>query len=212
AITSCNKIGGYLITNNQWMTIARSIENISSNWSTGEIGVGNLYNGVSNSRLGCNAKGGNIEPRLYVTRTGAGIDETCNNKRNHKIYNGKVIWDFSGNVWEHVNKANTYDGSGYNINQTTINSSSALAYWDDDGIYAIEEMDEYGSKYYYGKGEGMGSIYYGKGVNNNIFVRGSGIIDGVNTTYGVQYGIFSLTLNNNSGNKHSSLGFRCVTF
>ena len=32
-----------------------------------------------------------------------------NNKRSHKLSNGQRIWDLSGNVWEHVNKANTLD-------------------------------------------------------------------------------------------------------
>lgn len=41
AIAACQSMGsGYhLITNNEWMTIARSIEANPTNWSSGTIGV-----------------------------------------------------------------------------------------------------------------------------------------------------------------------------
>ena len=58
AIAACQSMGrGYhLITNNQWMTIGRSIEANPANWSSGTIGVGSLSNGVSNDlTLGCNS-------------------------------------------------------------------------------------------------------------------------------------------------------------
>lgn len=69
---ACKNMGpGYhLITNNEWMTIARSIEANpqndwqivngfidpnSQNWNSGTVGVGNIFNGVSgDTNLGCN--------------------------------------------------------------------------------------------------------------------------------------------------------------
>lgn len=50
--------GYHLITNDEWMTIARSIEATASNWSTRKVGQGNLWNGVSNNTTyGCDAEG-----------------------------------------------------------------------------------------------------------------------------------------------------------
>lgn len=59
AIDACKSMGaGYhLTTNNEWMTIARNIESNAKNWSSGTVGQGNLWNGVSNnSTYGCNTE------------------------------------------------------------------------------------------------------------------------------------------------------------
>jgi hypothetical protein len=104
--------GYHLITNDQWMTIARNIE--------ATAGGATLYNGVSSDiTLGCDATGGNTELRSYATKTGPG-DQSCNTKRSHSLSNGQMIWDLSGNVWEHVNKGNTTTGIGFNDGQTTV--------------------------------------------------------------------------------------------
>ena len=48
--------GYHLITNNEWMTIARNIEANPTNWSNGITGSGYISNGVSNdATLGCGA-------------------------------------------------------------------------------------------------------------------------------------------------------------
>lgn len=50
-----------------------------------------------------------------------------------------MIWDLAGNVWEHVNKANNIDGSGFDAGQTSI--SGAVT----NGVYNAEDMQKYGS-------------------------------------------------------------------
>ncbi len=45
AITACQSIGAHLVTNNEWMTMARNIEQVPSNWSSGTVGNGYLYSG-----------------------------------------------------------------------------------------------------------------------------------------------------------------------
>ncbi|MDD2917293.1 MAG: type II secretion system protein, partial [Candidatus Gracilibacteria bacterium] len=49
AIAACKSLGtGYhLITNNEWMTIARDIEAQGDNWSTGIVGSGGIYRGIT---------------------------------------------------------------------------------------------------------------------------------------------------------------------
>lgn len=51
----------------------------------------------------------------------------------------------SGNVSEHVNKANTVDGKGFDFGQTRVEGSSDPVGWDDDGIYSGNDMQIYGS-------------------------------------------------------------------
>ena len=49
AIAACQSMGaGYhLITNNEWMTIARNIEQQGDNWNTGIVGSGGIYRGIT---------------------------------------------------------------------------------------------------------------------------------------------------------------------
>jgi len=115
-----------------------------------------------------------------------------------------VIWDLAGNVTEHVNKANTIDGSGFNAGQTSIAGSSSLTNWDDDGVYAPADMQKYGAATGVGKAQGMGNVHYSQGVANNIFLRGG------NSSYGSLAGIFSLLLYRPASEKDHRLGFRCA--
>ena len=54
AIAACQSIGaGYhLVTENEWMTLARNIETIPSNWSGNATGSGYVYNGHVNGNPG----------------------------------------------------------------------------------------------------------------------------------------------------------------
>jgi hypothetical protein len=38
----CNAIGAHLITNEEWMTIVRNVENVGVNWTSGTVGQGKL--------------------------------------------------------------------------------------------------------------------------------------------------------------------------
>ncbi len=68
AIFECNKIWAHLITNNEWMTIARNIEWQNSNWSDWSVWNWYLYDWVSwDIDLWCNEKWWNSESRDYAT-------------------------------------------------------------------------------------------------------------------------------------------------
>ncbi|MCK9293202.1 hypothetical protein M0P25_03945, partial [archaeon] len=87
AITACESIGGHLITNNEWMTLARNIELVPSNWSGGVVGDGYLPRGNSSSSSAMD-----------------GFNELSGwTKRTLTLTNGEVIWDLVGNVWEWTN-------------------------------------------------------------------------------------------------------------
>ena len=116
----CINMGWHLITNNEWMTIARNVEKIPDNWcdkngtncgfppgSIGKI----LANGHNDSKSEKSSNGtgtdsalvaGNdIEPCFETTTDGS---NTCGGKSSQKrtftLSNGETIWDFAGNVWE----------------------------------------------------------------------------------------------------------------
>lgn len=110
AITACASIGAHLVTNNEWMTMARNVESVGSNWSSGTVGNGYLYSG-HNDNSPAYALAASADDNQGYINTGNTGD---NQKRTLTLSNGQIIWDLAGNVWEHVNKANTLDGSNYN--------------------------------------------------------------------------------------------------
>ncbi|MDD4151945.1 MAG: hypothetical protein PHR68_04990, partial [Candidatus Gracilibacteria bacterium] len=111
AITECNALGaGYhLITNNEWMTIARNIEANSQNWANGIVGSlvsagGGLYRGNVNLNDSASCGSNTV---LDGDTGGTNCDNgSGRNKRMHKLSNGNDIWDIAGNVGEYVNGTN----------------------------------------------------------------------------------------------------------
>ncbi len=97
----CESLGsGFnLITNLEWMAIARSIETNEENWTGGDIGMGCLARGNSgevtsgeNHSLGnsCGFDGDNPHTNF------------SDNRASHKLSSGDEIFNFSGNVWEWI--------------------------------------------------------------------------------------------------------------
>lgn len=174
AIQACKSMGAWyhLITNNEWMTVSRNIESIKENWSTKEIGSGNLSNGISwYLPFWCTATGWNIESRTYGTKTWPWWDDTCNTKRKQILSNGQDIWDLAGNVWEYVNKSSILEGDSYFSWRLSVVWTSSWAWWDDDWIYVQDDMRKYGSSFWYGISKWMGNVYYSNWVLNNVFMR-----------------------------------------
>lgn len=147
AITACQSMGaGYhLVTNNEWMTVARNIEQQGDNWSTGIVGSGGLYRGItgeanSTTSLGCDTpSSAGAGSRAYVakplstdtTKFGASKTNDCDSKRQLKLSNNQIVWDIAGNVWSHVNKANSIDGSNYNLGQTSVAGCTVTNDWNE---------------------------------------------------------------------------------
>jgi len=118
AISLCASLGiGYkLITRAEWVTSAREAENNTYNWNSNTIYSGSMYRGHSDS-----------SPNyiLSVSDTndgyiGTGDGETSEQRRTLKLYNGEIIWDLGGNVWEINNDVYNNDAES-SLGQVTSN-------------------------------------------------------------------------------------------
>ncbi len=84
-----------MITNREWMTIARDAEQQDENWDSSTVGSGSMYRGHSDD---------NPNNALSVSNTGDYYDGTGNlapstERRVLELSNGEIIWDLGGNVW-----------------------------------------------------------------------------------------------------------------
>ena len=119
----CAHMGWHLITNAEWMTIARNVEQVQSNWcnpngtgcgalpgTTGKI----LANGHNDRHNEPSAGGSGSDSALIASPDDAlacfGTTTDGSNacggagsqKRTLALTNGVVVWDLAGNVWQWV--------------------------------------------------------------------------------------------------------------
>ncbi len=107
AFSECQNISidGYngefaLISNREWMTIARDIETTAVNWSGGAVNSGVIYKGHSdNAPSSVLSLSGTNDPYFG---TGNSANSSWEQARTFTLSNGSIIWDFSGNFWEWV--------------------------------------------------------------------------------------------------------------
>lgn len=110
----CERMGWHLITNNEWMAIARNVEQVKANWcnadgtgcgalpgTPGKVLANGHNNAMPDKALVASADDGQV---CFGTATNG--SNTCggpnSQKRTLTLSNGGVIWDFAGNVWQWV--------------------------------------------------------------------------------------------------------------
>ncbi|MEF2176098.1 MAG: prepilin-type N-terminal cleavage/methylation domain-containing protein [Candidatus Absconditabacteria bacterium] len=223
AIQACGTDGIYhLITNNEWMAIARNAEQQGTNWTSGIKGNGGLYRGnvdiSDNMSWSSFAASGIFSSAAGSDNSPRGIGVIGN--RLHVLSNGIKIWDMSGNVWEHVNKSNLPSTSNLRTNNTwnsnTIRVSNACggtnwySFYNNDGVaqcnytnlYTYDNMGP--STPNLNMSNGIGRIYSSNNISNNVYFRGSG---GSDISFA---GIFTLHLGLEVPTILDSIGFRCA--
>lgn len=109
----CRTLGAHLLTNPEWMTIAKNVAGVSANWCDRNGGsCGNppgtpgkiLANGHNDLHpyMALSA-GPDDEPCFGTTTTGSNLcGSPSSQKRTLTLDNGHVIWDLAGNVWQWV--------------------------------------------------------------------------------------------------------------
>ena len=153
AISACPS-GYHLISNAEWMTIARNAEAQSSNWADGTVG--------STVASGGGLKRGNVGNLDSVGYNGTDPEYGTGRDTKAKLTlsNGTEIWDMSGNVWNWTN----------DIQSSAINTTAGWVEWDSANI-AAGALALYGpSSASYLSTYGMGQVY--GGALNNAFLRG----------------------------------------
>jgi formylglycine-generating enzyme required for sulfatase activity len=207
---ACASAGGHLITNKEWMTIARNIELVPDNWSGGSIGNGYLPRGNSDNIL----VGG-----TYVydgTTPGTGI-----NKRTLKLTNGQEVWDLAGNLFnwtstdynESEKNLPILDAEGYlyiypeyndlfNVFEVEMTDTYTVTYKDIDLAY--KDLFLLNSDYNRDNGIGYFDFELDAGFGIYSFLRGGC------WNYGTDAGVLDLHLYRTPGSRYNNIGLRCV--
>lgn len=192
------------------MTIARNIEDWDDNWSWWIAWSGWIYSWIWNSNsslLYCKTTDSTWRtPDDYIAWTLATDTNlwwpnknTCDSKRQLKISNWNIIWDFSWNAWEHVNKANTINWIWYNDRETSFPSD----------CWPEEEFTSCKLDFYWPKNTSLessnwiGELYLNT-VPNNVFLRWWWV-------YSVDWKwIYAIRLDYNNTNSRRDIWFRCA--
>ncbi|MDD4409044.1 MAG: prepilin-type N-terminal cleavage/methylation domain-containing protein [Candidatus Pacebacteria bacterium] len=207
AITACASLGtGYhLITNAEWMALARHIEAQPSNWSDGSVGSGFLARGYSSSI----SEG--FTNSVFAPHTGTGYEYNTTTdtvaatgahkyRRTFNLANGEVVWDLSGNIWEWTSTTeNTYNLPPYASNW---NEFSAISLWGTIGNQGSLNVA-------YNSAQNTGKIYTDYNTANpsgdtHAFLRG-GLLDN-----GLASGLYALNLAFSPDYSNYATGFRCA--
>ncbi len=188
-----------LISNPEWMTIARNLEGVTDNWSSGIVGTGQFVRGHSDGTPN-NSLEVTDENDAYNGTSNLATDPAAtgwNERRTFKLSNGKIIWDFAGNVWSWVDWIST--DSGFSLAPTdsagTYRELNVL-----DGSILAEDLQPAGA---YTSTQGFGQ-WYGAGGGGGAAIRGG---RWANTALA---GIYSMYLADPASNASSHTGFRCV--
>lgn len=215
AKTYCESLGAHLLTNDEWMTIARNAEQVNSNWSGSSPGSGYLFSGHNDNTPALALEASSSDTDGYL---GTGNASPSNQRRTLTLSNGSVIWDLAGNVWDHVQRSTMNQGDAVDeidlppcsngtdnwtwcqySNQTTPYISS----WTDDVVRS--KVGPSNDNWY--SSQGVGQVYtWGTGVDKatTVFLRGGDWYRASDA------GAFALGLGWAAGSAGVPVGFRCA--
>jgi len=191
AIQKSKDAGYHLITNWEWMAIARDIEQVADNWTGGAVGSGMIKRGNVGTTDDGSYNGANPETGIL------------NDKAKLKLSNGEEIYHFSGNVWELVDAQIP----------TQADMKPTGRYWPGE----IKDVTDWGNGLAYSeigpkdntltRSNGVGGIYYDTiYTSNRAFLRGGDWGDGAGA------GVFALFLGLSPTGTGTGFGFRCARY
>lgn len=206
--TACDNC--QLITDKQWMTIAANVLSVASNWSSGTVGSGYIYNGhVNNGPNHSIAASTNDSNGMFGITGGTGNGSQYNNRRTLSLTNGQVIWDLSGNVIEWVDASVTGPQPGPVSGEFVNREYNSTTGWDWRGFNyldtsLIESTIPGASNFSSVNGIGMISSHPDS-TDSFPFFRGG---HWSNTSAA---GILRLNTNNLASNVSTHIGFRVTS-
>ena len=172
SISECASLGSeyHLVTNAEWMTVARNIESVPSNWSGGAIGNGHLNTGHSDGWANAGqdflAASTDDNDACFGTNNPNCLNPLDNDywqKRTHTLSNGEIIWDLAGNMnsWVDIDGAGGLISSNccgapwaqyYQLNeQNSLDTYATMDLLDENGFlplhlatYGATDLDDLG--------------------------------------------------------------------
>ncbi|MFK7827158.1 MAG: SUMF1/EgtB/PvdO family nonheme iron enzyme [Oligoflexales bacterium] len=201
----CASLGqGYDLTSNtEWMTIATNIANVSSNWSGGVVGNGQLIRGHSDTSPGT-ACAASSSTAMNV------VENDCTNQpserddfieqRTHTLSNGAIIWDFSGNAWEWTNYLNE------NGKPTPVSSEwNEYIYISGTDIMPLTKLiPQIAIDNNWNSTESIGKYLAGENQSGGALLRGGSFGNATNA------GVFAAGLFESPTYSMAHVGFRCT--
>lgn len=99
--------GCHLISEAEWMTIARNALRVTSNWSGGAVGSGYIFQGNTDGDPAAAQPADAVDTNYYIGTNDAAGDAVAVNgvvgnsqRRTLTLTNGSIVWDISGNLPE----------------------------------------------------------------------------------------------------------------
>ena len=191
AKAKCEAINAHLITNEEWMTIARNIEANPVNWTGGSVGQGMIKRG--NVGIPDDGSYDGADPEFGFDR---------NTKAKLQLSNGEEIWDVSGNVWEWVDETLlTSELPNYAATWREINSITYTSYLPYSMVGPLNES--------FTSVNGIGKIYTD---NNDAHPSGSihAFRRGGAWSISSLAGVFTVDLGYAPEGMYTNIGFRCA--
>ncbi len=207
AKVECTSLGASfdLISNPEWIAIARNIENVAANWTSNIVGQGCLKRGNIDGLNGCVGGDSSYD---------GGSPDNVGSRTNYNgtaeliLDNGNTIFDFSGNVWEWVDwtLGGDLETDMTQANRASIDGTpeavylelSALNYFTAHSpVTALLPSDST-----FNADQGMGR--YIAGTSGGAAIRGGCWYSSTHA------GVFALALDDLSSAAGTNGGFRCV--
>ena len=190
-------VGFDLMSNREWMTIARDAERVAENWSGCAPGSGRLIEGNTDGSLRYGSVSDLDDPYSDTGNSaadppGAGWEQ----RRTVALSSGLVVWDLAGNVQEWIDWTL---GGAVNGAPTPCSNAELPAF----ACAGIVPDDFDSSTGTYDSSNGTGTVIGGSG---NATRRGGQSGD---LTLAIA-GIYALNMNRNMTDTFSGTGFRCV--
>jgi hypothetical protein len=203
----CQSLGANydLISNIEWMTIARNIDAQNDNWTDGISGSGILYRGHSDNSPAALLSVSNVND--FYDGTGNSFGSGTEQLRVHRLSNNEEIWDLSGNALEWVDWNINTSSKAYRSTDG-VPTAAFIEFYDlDTNISSGNDMSTYTWEPYnlnLGGIHGLGRYYAGTAGTGGAAMRGGSYSMTTNA------GVYNLNVSPNSSSSYATTSFRCV--